>query len=336
MKALTRLKPTSILITICVFYIAGYVAHAFYLHKTVYGDGIYYYAWLTLNPSKYSVGPALFWAPAYLLTHNQFIVGFTSVLASLFGLILLWRLLQRYFSQTVSIMAVTAVALATNFLFYGSLDPVNSHALTFFAAVVYLSLLLSRHKQWLAIGAALGFLGLMRTQDLLYGILLIPVLNKKNIGRIFLGFLLAFTPQLVAWQLTSGKFWQSQYFMREGFNFFTPHILGVLFNPQSGLFLWTPMTLIGALGLIAAKKYWFFAVFFAQLLVISSWSTWWQGASYSGRMFVSSLPVLAFGIAALFSRLSKFKFTQAYYLICIILPLSIINVLLITFFLLTR
>ena len=89
MKLLGRLSPVSIFLCICAVYVAGFFAHALYLHKTVYGDGMYYYAWLTLQPSKYAIGPALFWAPAYLLTRSQFVVGLTSVLATLFSLILL-------------------------------------------------------------------------------------------------------------------------------------------------------------------------------------------------------------------------------------------------------
>ncbi len=335
MKLLARLSPVSVFLFICAVYITGFFAHAEYLHKTVYGDGMYYYAWLTLQPNKFSIGPALFWVPAYLLTHNQIIVGLTDVLAAIFSLLLLWNLLLNYFNKTVSIMTVTAVAGASNLLFYGSLDVVNSHALTFFAATVFLSLLYSKHKQWIAIGAALGLLGLMRTQDIIYGILLLPFITKKNILPIITGFFLLFLPQLCAWQWTSGKFWVSPYLTDgEGFTFLRPHIIGVLFGLQNGLFLWTPITLLGAVGLIAKKRFLFLSVFILELYTVSSWSTWWQGASYSGRMFVSSLPVLSFGVASVFSWLSRYKWTKAYFLIAIIIPLSVINAMNIVYFLL--
>jgi hypothetical protein len=336
MKLLSRLSPVSIFLCICAVYITGFFAHAAYLHKTVYGDGVYYYAWLTLQPSKYPVGPALFWAPAYALTHSPIAVGLTSVLAVIFSLLLLWNLLQRRFGSTVSIMTVAAIAGASNLLFYGSLDVVNSHALSFFAATIFLSLLFLKKKQWLAIGAALGLLGLMRTQDLLYGILLLPFVTKKNIVLIIAGFLLVFSPQFLAWQRTVGKFWISPYLAgAEGFNFAKPHILGVLFGSQNGLFLWTPITLLGTIGLITKKRFLLLSVFLLELYTVASWSTWWQGASYSGRMFVSTLPILAFGIASIFSWLIRYKWTIPYFLITIVIPLSVINMIFITFFLLT-
>jgi hypothetical protein len=335
MKLLVKLSPQSIFLLICAVYVAGFFAHALYLHKTVYGDGIYYYAWLAGEASKYSVGPAIFWSPAYFFTHSQTVVGLSSVLATLFSLILLWNLLLKYFSKTVSIMTVAAIAGATNLLFYGSIDAVNSHALSFFSAVVFLALIISKEKCWFAIGAALGFLGLVRVQDLVYGLLLVPLLNKKNIFPAAAGTFIVFFPQLLAWKFVSGSFFVSPYLTgNEGFNLLQPHILGVLFGLQTGLFLWTPITILGTIGLITKKRFMMLAVFLLELYAVASWSTWRQGASYSGRMFVSSLPVLSFGIASVFSWLARYRWTQVYFLITIVIPLSVINMIMITFFLL--
>jgi hypothetical protein len=333
----------------------GILCHAIYLHKTVYGDGIYYYSWLRSavvdrslnfpNGNKFTIGPAVIWAPAFLSVHEvlrgdrnslpyQLIAGVTSVLATLFAFALLWRLLQKYFNPTVSIMTVAAIAGSTNLLFYGSVDAVNSQALTFFAATVFLSLVFSKHKHWFAIGVVLGFLGMIRSQDVLYAVLLIPFLKKNSFLNILSGALVACIPQLIAWQLVYGKFWISPYLIgSEGFNFLRPHILGVLFGLQNGLFLWTPITILGLSGLIISKRFLLMSVFLLELLVVASWSTWWQGASYSGRMFVSSLPILAFGVADIFSRLARFKWTRVYFLLTIVIPLSVINTMLITFFL---
>lgn len=380
MKLLNRIRPVQLSIIIALVYLIGFFGHALYLHKTVYGDGVYYYSWLRsvivdhdirfadefnrlgggqpvtplgLAGNKYSVGPAILWAPAFIFVHEalhgdgyglpyQLATGLVSVLSALFALLLLWRLLNRYFDSTVSIMAIAAVAGASNLLFYGSIDTVNSHALTFFAATVFLTLILDRKKHWFAAGVFLGLLGLIRTQDFLYGILLIPLITRKNILLIFAGVLLAFSPQLVAWQYLYGKFWISPYISGgEGFNFLRPQILGVLFYPKNGLFLWTPVTLFGVVGFFTGQtkriplRLWMLAVIGLELYFVSSWSTWWQGASYSGRMFVSALPILAFGVASIFSWLEKMRFTQAYFLLTIVGPLSLINANSIIYFLLS-
>lgn len=318
---------------IALLYFAGFFAHAILLGKTVYGDGVYYYAWLTaLAPSKYAIGPALFWAPSYIMTGfgsefiRQLAVGFTSVSLALVGLLMLWRMLQKQYSQTVSIMTVAAIAGATNLLFYGSVDPVNSHALSFFATVFYLALLLSKRKNWFAIGISLGLIGLIRPQDLVYGLLL-PSLQPLIVA----GFAITFFPQLVAWGGVISPYLTGS----EGFDFLHPHFLGVVFNLKNGLFVWTPITILGVVGLVIKKHYRYLAVFVLTLYVTASWSTWWQGASYSARMLTSSLPVLAFGIAHVFSLLEKLGWKQSYYLLAVILPLSGINALGIVYFLIT-
>lgn len=379
MRLLRTISPTTIFLCICAVYIAGFFSHALYLKKTVYGDGVYYYSWLRsavvdrdLNfqneyaalggsqpqtprgiiGNKYSIGPALSWAPIFLLVRPvvggngyelgyQLAVGLVSVLSALAGLLLLWRLLERFFSPTVSVMTTAAVAFATNLLFYGSFDPVNSHALSFLAAVIFLSLILSAHKQWFSIGITLGFLGLMRTQDLLFALLLVPLFCKANWPLLISGFLVAFAPQLLAWQALYGTFLTSPYLSGgEGFNFLTPHVLGVLFGATSGMYLFTPITLLASVGLFTGVKQKIpmrmalIVLFAAQLYVVSSWNTWWQGASYSARMLLSSLPVLAFGVASVFGWLAKYKWTSPYFLLAIILPLAIVNFIRIFFFLL--
>lgn len=336
MKLFSRLTPAKILLIIFFLYIAGFAAHAAYLGKTVYGDGRFYYSWLQLHyvENKFSVGPALLWSPVYVMTHNEFAVGLVSVLAAIFALIVLYDTLSRTFTKTVAIMTVAAVAGASNLLFYGSLDTVNSHAASFFAVTIFLTLLL-RKRNWLTIGIALGIVGLMRAQDLVVSILVIPYISRKNILFIISGFVLTFLPQLCAWHLTTGKYFVSPYVTgNEGFTWLQPHLLGVLFNLKNGLFLWTPVTLLGAFGLMKKKYIWFLAVFILQVYIVSVWSTWWQGASYSGRMFVSALPALSFGIASVFEWFESHGWNQEIFILAVVGPLSVINAISIINFLL--
>jgi hypothetical protein len=154
--------------------------------------------------------------------------------------------------------------------------------------------------------------------------------HRANWRPFLVGVVIGFLPQIIAWQALYGNPLAFPYLGRgEGFSF--PHILGVLFTPQNGLFLWTPVTLLGLIGLFWFRKL-YAIIFLGQLLIVSSWSTWWQGASYSGRMFVGMLPLLAFGIAKILSRIKIFK--SALYLLTG--SLSFVNALLILYFLATR
>lgn len=349
----TGMTVKNAVLLIITVYLLAFTAHARHLGKTVYGDGIFYYSWLrsiaidrdinftneyktagVTQPltkgnapgNKYSIGPALFWAPAYLATHTlvrtdgwsfpyQVAAGATSVSAAIVGLVLLGLLLKK--NPTVTAITLLLIAGSTNLLFYGSIDAVNSHALSFFAATVFLILLARPKIPWLAAGVTLALLASIRLQDLVYILALLPLWKRVRWLPFIGGFVLLFIPQLAAWYALYGTLANPYLAGGETFDLTRPHILGVLFSPQSGLFLWTPVVAIGLAGLLCnAKKYRaYLLIFFVQLYFISSWSTWWQGASVSGRMFVSSLPLIAVGLS------DMVKLVYANRLIRSILPL---------------
>ncbi|MBI3577692.1 glycosyltransferase family 39 protein [Candidatus Gottesmanbacteria bacterium] len=361
---------------IFLVYLLGFFAHALYLKKTVYGDGVFYYSWLRslvvdhninftneyeyfhinqpmtatgLLANKYAIGPALFWAAPFLVTHTvvggtgyelpyQLHVGATSVFFALFGLALLYRLLRQFFKEIPALFTTLTIAFATNLFFYGSLDTVNSHALSFFAATLYLTFLVQKKRNWVAIGLSLGLLGIIRTQDLLYAVLLVPFAVHRGLFLFIIGLFVGFLPQIISWQALYGTFWASPYITGgESFNLLRPHVLSVLFSTKSGLFLYAPILLLGTIGLFFWKnklRQWVLAVIILELFVVSTWSTWWQGASYGGRMFVSSLPLFAFGIAWVFEWLSRRGWNQRMFIFTLIAPLALLNVLLMIRFLL--
>ena len=382
------MKAERIFAIIAAVYLLVFFAHAVAIGKTVYGDGVYYFAWLRsivvdgdvhfandygflgvtqpttsmwLPRNMYSIGPALLWLPNYFMAHrvlgvaglpaqsglpagrqgydlpHQLVVGATSVLFAITGLILLFRLLSAYVTERISLWVTIAIAFTTNLFFYGSVDPANSHAVSFFAATALLSLLLARSKSWTAIGVFLALLGLIRTQDLFLGILILPFINQKAIVPLFTGFFIAFFPQLYLWHLFYGTWGISPYFAEgQGFiNLLHPQVLDVLVGAHSGLFLWTPTVALAFVGLIMLSENLrrfrtiFLTVFLGELYLVAGWWDPGQGGSYSGRMFISVLPILAFGLAQLFRRLGKHRLFARYLGMVIVVPLAIINALLI-------
>lgn len=332
--------PRILLFVICV-YLAGFFAHALLVGKTVYGDGAYYYSWLrsiaidhdldfrndyrlfdiTQNTTRvglvgniYPVGPALFWWPLFtaidvvvrgrgISLPYQMGIGIGGVWFAAVGLLLVYRTLRKFSTEAISIASLLAIAFGTNLWFYGSLDTVNSHAISFALATIFLSLWLLPKRNDFALGIVLGSMALVRPQDALYGVLLFERATTRSLFINGVGFLLAFTPQLAAWQIVYGKFWVNPYLDRGyGFDFLHPNMLGTLFSPNNGLFLWTPVTLLGFVGLCLKDfpkpqyRPYFITVILLEIYLVASWTTWWQGASYSGRMFVSVLPILAIGL----------------------------------------
>jgi len=362
-------KPAKWFFIIAAIYLIGYLSHALFLQKTVYGDGIFYFSWLrsigvdrdinfsneynhfgvTAEGNKHPIGSPLFWLPWYAQAHiiisktgyelpYQLIVGLISVLAAISGLVLLFRLLLFHFSLTASILAVLSIAGTTNLLFYGSIDPVNSHAISFFAVTVFLSFLYSKNVSPFLTGCALGFCALVRPQDAVLGLLAIPSLKRRGLLRLIFGAILVFSLQLFAWNGLYGSPFVSPYLAGgESFNWWSPHFFDVLFSPTNGLFLWTPITLLAIIGFRFwkdSRRVWFVTLFILEVAIVASWSIWWQGASYSGRMLVSALPFLAFGLSALYGKLIILGLRWKSIMFAIIGPLTIINILLVIRFLL--
>lgn len=372
-------KPIRLLSIVFFAYILIYVVHAYLVHQTVYGDGAYYFSWLhsiaidhdinftneflQLNLSqpftptglpinKYAIGPSLLWLPSYLWIHSimhqngytfpyQFVVGLTSVLYVITGLILLYRLLLRRTKASVAACVTILIAIASQLLFYGSVDPVNSHGLSFFAVTLFMTFLLQ--DQPFGVGIALALTSLIRPQDGIIALLLIPYLSKKNILSIVVSFVLLFAHQLLVWFAFTGNPFVSPYFLGgEHYDLLHPHLLSVLFSTENGLFLYTPLFFIGFIGYCSAwksktpNKWISLFIIFCSIYLVSCWSSYNQGASYSGRMMVGLLPILAFPLMHLLERMTNRVVMPEFLYLILVAPLGGVNMLLIVYFLLTH
>lgn len=145
------------------------------------------------------------------------------------------------------------------------------------------------------------------------------------------GFLVTFLPQIYLWHVLYGSWITSPYFTQGlGFNLLSPHLLEVLFSPNNGLFFWTPILAIAIIGLVRAsmhdrKKIFWLLLVISEWYLIASWAVWWQGGSYSGRMFISLLPLFAFGLAEIFQWLKTKMLLGEYLSLVIVGPLAMIN-----------
>jgi hypothetical protein len=91
-----------------------------------------------------------------------------------------------------------------------------------------------------------------------------------------------------------------------------PHFFQVLFSPEHGLFLWTPLAFVSVCGLawLAIKRdgprrdlRWLgllaLLMFALQAYVSGSVESWTVAGSFGQRRFVATTPLLALGLAAL-------------------------------------
>ncbi len=368
--------------------------HFWVVGDAVWGDGKYYYAYVRslvidgdldlknelqlfsasiittqtgLTANKFSVGPAIFWSPFFLITHliarsdgylnaYQLFTGIGAVLLSCLGLYICFRLASKYFSAKISLLSTLSIWLASNLFFYAVVDPINSHSASFFVASVFAFMLdkfISKPKttNLIAVGLLVGILGMIRAQDLIFfapgmGFLFYRLYQKKinflsffktifvYVGSIFFGFL----PQIIVWIILYGQLKSPYYIHGERFNWLQPHIFQVWFSANNGLFYYSPVLILAILGYFCLVKknrslgVTAFSLFFGQTYVISSWHNWWGGAAYGGRMFISLMPFFIIGLAAFFERLKKgLKYSYP-----VVILLMILNMVMIINYLLTH
>jgi hypothetical protein len=181
---------------------------------------------------------------------------------------------------------------------------------------------------WLVLGVLAGFLCLVRPAG---GILMVfPLvewpagLKAVKAGRRLREFVLGpalggvvslviFSPQLLLWKATSGSWLASPYKeVGDYHDWAHPDFLGLLFSTeQHGLFVWTPLLLLAAVGLPALwQRDRLFTLgslvaLVGTIYVYACWSIWWSGIGFSNRFLIGLTPLFVIGLGAGLDRLRR-------------------------------
>jgi hypothetical protein len=95
------------------------------------------------------------------------------------------------------------------------------------------------------------------------------------------------------------------------FDFLHPHLLGVLWSTDRGLFVWTPLLLVAVLGWLPLwrkdRRLTTLLVFSfgLQLYITASWAYWNGAVSFGQRFFSNMTPAFVLGLAALLTVLNR-------------------------------
>jgi hypothetical protein len=291
---------------------------------------------------QYGVGEAVLLSPFFTAGYALAIVtqqpkgGFswpfqaTAATAAIFymllGLGLLASVLRHWFSSRTVVITLLALTFGAAVFDYATFEPTMSHIYSFFAVALVLRLTL---WVWdrptlagaIALGAALGLVGLIRATNLTLVIfcLLVGVERLGDLGKR--GRALVRRPGLVAagvgaslltlmlqaayWHRITGAWITNPYRGGDHLDLLDPHLIGVLFSVRKGLFFWTPLLLLAVVGLAflrrTARPIFLASVVYLSVAVwvVASWSVWWYGDSFGMRALIDEIPVFALGLAAL-------------------------------------
>ena len=255
----------------------------------------------------------------------QISIALGMIVYAITGIWFLRKILLKFFPDTVTALVLIMIVLGTNFLELSAFDGAMPHNALFmlFAMIVWLSIRWHEHpscKFAIPLGLLLGLTILVRPTSGI--ILLFPLLwmtdsrealknkwqvIKNNRRHIFLIAGLALGVlflQLIYWKIHSGTLFYYSYEKGEKLEWLAPYLWKVLFSYKKGWLVYTPVMaflLPGFifLGLKNRSLFWpVFVFFLLNLLIVSSWPTWWYGGSFGQRALMESYVLLAFPLAA--------------------------------------
>lgn len=232
------------------------------------------------------VGPALLWAPLFLMAAAgvwvanllgvaypldgfarvfQATAGFSGIIAATLGSWLAYRSAASLFDRGAAIWATLAVWLSSSAVYYSVISPAYSHAASIFVVSAFWFFwirTIDRQSvpRYAAIGMLAGLAALMRWQDAI--LLAIPAVDllwhrhrtgpggaAARLGACALGAVLMFVPQMIVWTVLYGQpltVPQGPGFMK----WQEPALWAILISDNHGLVTWTPVVAIALAGLV--------------------------------------------------------------------------------------
>jgi hypothetical protein len=288
---------------------------------------------------QYTYGVALLELPFFAAAHVYELTtgghpnGFThcyanaiwagNLLYCILGLMILYRILKRYYSNLVPLLTVCIIFLGTNIFWFSVYQYGMSHVPIFFLYSLLILLTIKMDeapKTWLfvCIGLIIGLIIVIRPTDIvcIFIPLLYNVYNKQTIKAkwqfiaqhklklllLIFASILPVIPQLLYWKMVSGKYIFYSY-GQQSFNWAQPKIIAGLFYFSNG---WLPYSLVmifalSGLLLVRHYKQWAWSIFLIlpiYIYIIYSWYCFNYINGLGSRPMIHMYPLLAIPLAA--------------------------------------
>ncbi|MEQ1746303.1 MAG: hypothetical protein ABMA02_12820 [Saprospiraceae bacterium] len=264
------------------------------------------------------------YAPDGFSRPYMMLAGLGAIFYALLGLILLWRVLARYFPTSTVLALVVGISLATNLYYFSVYNSVMSHAFLFFlhAALIWTTIRFWERPGGLraaAVGLAAGMIAITRTQEVIAAI--IPLvwgltnwasvrervqfiaLRWKWCFVAVLAFFAALFPQMLYWKMVGGS-WLYFSYQGETFDFRHPHIWGGFTDFRNGWLIYTPIMILALVGLFRLRRsapaaLWpFFAFVPLHVFITYSWWCWTYINGFGSRPMVETYALMALPLGA--------------------------------------
>ncbi len=252
---------------------------------------------------------------------------------ALLGCWFTYRLTTIFFDRRLAAGAVALVICGSFMLWYMVKEPSMTHAPSMAGVAGFTWMWAATHGrrtrlQWALLGLIAGFITLIRWQNALFAILpayealtmLVAAARRRDrpvvtgtlaVGAIFTACaVVGFIPQMIAWKSIYGSFLAVSP-VGPQIRWWDPQLVDILWSARNGLFSWSPVLYLGAIGLVvfAVARPWIGVPALAAIAVMTYFNAsiqdWWGSAGYGGRRFEGTLPLFTLGVAALVQTLTR-------------------------------
>ena len=298
--------------------------------------------------NKYAIGQAVMYTPFFLVAHAyakvtgqypadgysrpyQVAIWFGSLLVSILGLVLLRRILLRYFSDGTVAWTLLALGLATHWAEYAAIGNGMNHTwlFTVLCGIILCTIRFYKRKDWpsaLGLGLLIGLAVLTRPTEIIWA--LVPLLwgmtaigerlswlagqwQKVAVAVVIAAGIISIQP--LYWHYVSGD-WIVYSYGDQGFNWLKPKIWRGLMGVNIGWWTYTPLMLFAMFGWRGLRRR-HPGVFWSTLIpsvlavyITLSWSHFEQGGGLGQRNLIQVYPLLAFPLAAAIEGLTTLRF----------------------------
>jgi len=301
-------------------------------YVTVYSAGPAILMWPFLTAARPFQGNATIYNDYYKAFNGHTLADGVAVLSaaifySYLSVLLIYYLLRNLnFSKKISIVSTAAVFLSSYALNYVFQDSSYSHTYELFALSLVLYSLIKFTKDhkvgylFLA-GVASGLLVLIRPIDIVIVLPIVvyvfmkkgEVLKLRERLKRFSYFIIGALPLALIFfyynYVSYGSIIANAYSVLGGggFSLLQFNLFKLLFSDVRGWFIWSPVMLVGFLGLIAYcwknlnRVFLYLLPVVCLVITYSFWNNWWGGVSVGQRFFIVLVPFMAVGLAYIIS-----------------------------------
>ena len=305
---------------------------------------------------QYAFGAPILWSPFFILGHvwlnalnllggdlrvdgyyfpYQRAIGLGTLLYGFVGLVLIYRVLRRYFSKGLACLSTLGLCGTSFLIWYLTVDNSMVHGVSMFATTLFLFLWhrfrdVPTRVPWAWLGAAAGVMAMVRWQNSAFVVLPLGDLlwsswrarsgesrvrlwaGSRDLVRFTGAAFAAFVPQLLFWKAVYGS-WVYLPVREHAFQptWLPPYMIDVLFSSNRGLLSWTPVITAALIGLVLfARHHRRVALvlaggFLGQVWINGAVEIWWGGVGFGARRFANCALVFAVGLAGLLATVQR-------------------------------